>query len=380
MYAPGKVLVMGGGDPPTNTAEVIDLNQPSPTWRAVGSMAFARRQLNATLLPDGNVLVTGGTSSPGFNDPAGAVHAAELWNPTTEQWTTLASSSGIPRVYHSTALLLPDGRVLSMGGNSCPPTNRDLLTAVSVQGNAAHDHVSADQRRLRAVLLRRNARRRSNFKGHDAETLLGDPCFQHEPAHQHVELFAGPGGLNVVAPSGAHCLAPPGRYLLFILNGSGVPSVGSIVQVGSGPATPTLTSLSPSSAVAGGPAFTLTVNGSNFVSGSVVRWNGANRTTTFVSATQLTAAITAADIAAAGSASVTVQNPGGAVSNALTFTITGSRARSPVRYGRGSAAPPSRTSRWVRRRISLTRCRASKRQPIGLITTARVCAGISRHR
>ena len=119
MYAPGKVLVMGGGDPPTNTAEVIDLNQTSPSWRAVGSMAFARRQLNATLLPDGNVLVTGGTSSPGFNDPAGAVHAAELWNPTTEQWTTLASSSsGIPRVYHSTALLLPDGRVLSMGGNT----------------------------------------------------------------------------------------------------------------------------------------------------------------------------------------------------------------------------------------------------------------------
>ena len=102
MYAPGKILVMGGGDPPTNTAEVIDLNQPSPTWRAVGSMAFARRQLNATLLPDGNVLVTGGTSSPGFNNPAGAVHAAELWDPTTEQWTTLASSSGIPRVYHST--------------------------------------------------------------------------------------------------------------------------------------------------------------------------------------------------------------------------------------------------------------------------------------
>ena len=63
MYAPGKILVMGGGDPPTNTAEVIDLNQSSPAWRAVGSMAFARRQLNATLLPDGTVLVTGGTRS-----------------------------------------------------------------------------------------------------------------------------------------------------------------------------------------------------------------------------------------------------------------------------------------------------------------------------
>ena len=58
------------------------------------------------------------------------------------------------------------------------------------------------------------------------------------------------------------------------------------------------------------------------MNGSVVSWNGANRTTTFVSATQLTAAIPAADIAAAGSASVTVQNPGGAISNPLTFTIT----------------------------------------------------------
>ena len=104
--------------------------------------------------------------------------------------------------------------------------------------------------------------------------------------------------------------------------------------------TPTLTTLSPSSAAAGGSAFTLTVNGSNFVSGSVVRWNGANRTTTFVSATQLTAAITAADIAAAGSASVTVQNnpPSGAVSNALTFTITGGSTPALTTLSPSSAA------------------------------------------
>ena len=113
--------------------------------------------------------------------------------------------------------------------------------------------------------------------------------------------------------------------------------------------TPTLTTLSPSSAAAGGPAFTLTVNGSNFVNGSVVSWNGANRTTTFVSATQLTAAIPAADIAAAGSASVTVQNPGGAISNALTFTISaisGSPGAITREVWTGiGGSPPSRTSR-----------------------------------
>ena len=122
MYAPGKVLVMGGDSPPKNTAEVIDLNAASPSWRPVGSMQFGRRHLNATLLPDGKVLVTGGTAAPGFNDPSGHVDAAELWDPATENWTTLASSSGIPRVYHSTALLLPDGRVLSTGGNDHPET------------------------------------------------------------------------------------------------------------------------------------------------------------------------------------------------------------------------------------------------------------------
>jgi N,N-dimethylformamidase beta subunit-like, C-terminal/Domain of unknown function (DUF4082)/Bacterial Ig domain len=85
---------------------------------------------------------------------------------------------------------------------------------------------------------------------------------------------------------------------------------------------PTLSSLSPSSAVAGGPAFTLTVTGSNFASGAAVRWDGSSRTTTFVSSSQLTAAITAADIAVAGTVQVSVVNPGGSVSNALPFTIT----------------------------------------------------------
>jgi len=95
-----------------------------------------------------------------------------------------------------------------------------------------------------------------------------------------------------------------------------------IAKLSSSP-VPTLTSLSPAGAATGGPAFTLTANGTNFISGSVVRWNGSDRTTTYVSATQLTASIPASDIAAAGAAQVTVFNPapGGGASNALTFAI-----------------------------------------------------------
>jgi hypothetical protein len=98
---------------------------------------------------------------------------------------------------------------------------------------------------------------------------------------------------------------------------------------------PVLTSLNPGTATAGGGAFFLTVTGSGFVGGSVVRWNGAARTTTFNSSTQLTAAITAADITAAGTATVTVFNPapGGGTSGGVSFFVT---AANTFPFGTGS--------------------------------------------
>jgi hypothetical protein len=85
---------------------------------------------------------------------------------------------------------------------------------------------------------------------------------------------------------------------------------------------PTLNSISPTSAAVGGAAFPLSVYGSNFISSSIVRWNGSGRATTYVSSGQLTATILASDIASAGTAQVTVFNPapGGGASAALTFT------------------------------------------------------------
>jgi hypothetical protein len=87
---------------------------------------------------------------------------------------------------------------------------------------------------------------------------------------------------------------------------------------------PAVTSLSPASGTAGALAFNLTVNGSGFVSSSVVRWNGSDRTTTFSSSVKLTAAISAADIASVGTAQVTVFNPApaGGISLATPFNIS----------------------------------------------------------
>ena len=95
---------------------------------------------------------------------------------------------------------------------------------------------------------------------------------------------------------------------------------------------PVLTSVSPTAAVAGGAGFTLTTNGTGFVLGSVVHWNGATRTTTFVSGTQLTAAIPASDIVSAGTAQVTVVSPtpGGGTSSPVAFTINNPAPGNPV--------------------------------------------------
>jgi 6-phosphogluconolactonase len=107
---------------------------------------------------------------------------------------------------------------------------------------------------------------------------------------------------------------------------------------------PAITTISPNSADTGGAAFTLTVNGSNFVTGSVVRWNDSDRPTAFISASQVSAQIPTSDIAVAGTAFITVFNPapGGGASNSLTFTITGPTITSisPNSADTGGAAFP----------------------------------------
>ena len=126
--------------------------------------------------------------------------------------------------------------------------------------------------------------------------------------------------------------ATPGTYefRLFLANSYTVTAASAPVTVIGG--APVLGSLSPASAAVGGAAFTLTVNGSGFNTASVVRWNGADRATTFVSSAQLRAAISAADLAVQGIAQVAVfvPAPGGGLSSALPFTIAGAPPAAPA--------------------------------------------------
>ncbi|MDQ9169538.1 DUF1929 domain-containing protein [Oxalobacteraceae bacterium R-40] len=241
MYGDGKVLVMGGGDiagteAPTNTAEIIDLYDAEPAWKFTKPMHIARRQLNATIMADGKILVTGGMSGTGTNDASTAVLPAEMWDPETGNWTLLASMK-IPRVYHSTALLLPDGRILSAGGGQPAALNgvdnhnaeifsppylfkgpRPVITSAPqsvnygqrffVQTPDAGKVVKATWIRLGSVTHAFNMNQRIN----------------------HLAVTPATGGLNIVAPSDSN-LTPPGHYMLFLLNDKGVPSIARIIQI-----------------------------------------------------------------------------------------------------------------------------------------------------
>ncbi len=241
MYLPGKFVKAGSASdsqnsgPSSNTTFVLDMTQPSPVWKQTASMAYPRSYLNLTMLPDGNVLATGGETDRNGGTIANAVYAAEMWSPTTQTWSTMASMH-TPREYHGTALLLPDGRVLVSGmgadfGNVpdeksaefySPPYlfkgARPTITQApaQIQHNATFFVGTPDAASIGSVVLIRTG----------AVTHFFDENERYLP----LTFSQTTGGLNVTAPVDAN-LAPPGVYMLFIVNSNGVPSVAPFVQV-----------------------------------------------------------------------------------------------------------------------------------------------------
>ena len=245
MYDDGKILYAGGART-TNTAEVINLNDAAPAWRAIPSMAYARRQMLVTILADGKVLVTHGTSGAGFNDVTRPVYYAELWNPASESWTTMAPES-VLRVYHSTALLLPDGRVLSSGsgeGAGITYANSQLSaqifsppylfnpdgslaarpTITSAPSTIAYGQTIDVQTPDAGSVTRGTLIRLSSVTHAFNQSQLIYPLTFTPDAPPSNTLHAP-------APASGN-LAPPGPYMLFLLNAAGVPSVAKMVTVG----------------------------------------------------------------------------------------------------------------------------------------------------
>ncbi len=232
MYDEGKVMVCGGGESaPTYTVEVIDLNGSAPAWRATQPMGWKRKQHNATLLPDGTVLVFGGSSGPGKSDDTSPVFATELWDPTTERFTLLAPSpSGVFRGYHSNALLLPDGRVLSMGGEGT--LNVELFSPpYLVKGPRLTITEAPSSVRYGETFTVRTPDAASIAKVTWLAPGSATHAFNTGQRINRLAFTREPGALRVTAPMRSS-LAPPGVYLLFVLDKKGVPSVARWIKVG----------------------------------------------------------------------------------------------------------------------------------------------------
>ena len=243
MYAPGKVMKSGTWSDPsfanrtvTGRTAVVDMTQSAPAWRETAPMAHPRSFETLTVLPDGSTIVTGGTSKSDGVNMANAVLPAEIWNPQSETWSTMASQEK-GRGYHSTALLLPDGRVLVAGGGQLPgypvtnQTNAQIFSPPYLFKGLRPSVVSAPS----VVQHGRSFEVQTSLGSNISKVSLvrlGSVTHTFDQNQRFVPMnFTASGStLTVEGPANAN-VAPPGYYMLFVVNDQGVPSVAEFVRL-----------------------------------------------------------------------------------------------------------------------------------------------------
>jgi YVTN family beta-propeller protein len=234
MFRPGRILQFGAR---SSGARLIDITGGTPVVTTAQSLSSQRNWVNATILADGRVLATGGSEVR--NELTGVNNSAEIWNPSTGQWTRGADGS-IPRLYHSTALLLPDASVLVAGGGNPGPLSNDNVeiyfppylydagggwadrpaigsgpTYIDI-GQTFSVDLAAPQVIQRVVMVKTGAVSHSN----NMDQRFVELTFQQSADR-----------LTIQAPTRAGD-APPGYYLFFVINQAGTPSIGHITRIG----------------------------------------------------------------------------------------------------------------------------------------------------
>jgi hypothetical protein len=328
-YKP-KVIIFGGGNPSTATTEVIDLSATTPSWVYGPSMSQPRIEMNATMLPNGQILTVGGSVND--EDTSTASLQADLYDTATNTMSS-AGSNSFARLYHSVALLLPDATVWVAGGNPSrgsyeqhveiytPPylynssgslATRPSITSVTpgVIGYGSSFQVQTpDAANIASVVIMKDGSVTHAFNMD--QRLVG------------LSFTAGSGVLNVTGPPNGNT-APPGYYMIFLINTSGVPSVAKFVQI-SKTATdtpPKGTITSPISDIVIAPGQSVTFSGTGTASsGSISAYSWS-----FRGATPATSSL---------------QNPG-----AVTFSTAGTYTASFTvtdSAGNTDPSPPVRT-------------------------------------
>ena len=243
-YIP-KVLSMGGDDPATATAEIIDLSASTPSWRSTAPMSLPRIQMNAVILPTGKVLALGGSAIN--EDPNTASLAADLFDPVGETWAP-AGVGKYPRLYHSVALLLPDATVWVAGSNPVRGSYEEHMEIYSpaylftVDGSAKV--IPAPRPTITSAPTEVGYGAKFNIRtpnSTDVSSVVfvkpGSSTHSFDMEQRLVSLAFQPGATGTLKasapPNGS--IAPPGYYMLFLINQAGVPSTAKFVHLTSVP-------------------------------------------------------------------------------------------------------------------------------------------------
>ncbi|SAK60161.1 oxidase [Caballeronia temeraria] len=244
MYDVGKILAVGGAPSydqsvATSNATLIDISSGNAVTQTIAPMSYRRAFSNSVVLPNGQVVVVGGqTFASPFSDD-GAVLTPELWDPATNAFSPLVPQA-VPRTYHSVALLLNDGRVLSGGGGLCGScatnhTDVEILTPpylLNADGSAASrpslSSVPGDAQLGTTIVVTASRNIRSFV-------LMRSSSVTHSVNNEQRRVpltfnvgTAGEYQLNIPSDPG---VVVPGYYMLFALNSRGVPSVSRVVLV-----------------------------------------------------------------------------------------------------------------------------------------------------
>ena len=256
LYRTDKLVLFGGVDfdgfygTATNTAITLDIGGAVPQVQSANPMLFPRADADATILADGDVLVNGGGYYHILDANPTHIYVPEIWDPESGEWT-IGSAAENPRGYHSTSLLLPDGRVWT-GGGECgwdctlgqtaqiytPPYLYDETGALAqrptIQSIAETMSYGVE---LDAVIQSTSGVSKVNI------IRLGSATHHINFEQRFVELeFTLDGSTLSLQPPTNGNEAPPGYYMLFVLDGDGVPSVAEMIQLQSdGEPVPVLT-------------------------------------------------------------------------------------------------------------------------------------------
>ena len=237
-----KVLVAGGRipvEPAINNCEIIDVSDPATTlgWQETTPMTHPRIGNTTVVLPNGKVMVVGGRQTSGrFDVTPIFVYECEIYDPETDSWAVTPAMT-FPRQYHSVALLLPDARVFTSGGvdNSLPEYNQtttEVYAPEYLSGGSRPSITAAPATASYGSTIKVSSSEAADI---DSVCLITPGAITHhtDSYQRYIKIkieSQTAGSLDVKIPSDGNT-APPGYYMLFIVDNAGVPSEAHFIQL-----------------------------------------------------------------------------------------------------------------------------------------------------